>query len=133
MRQLANVLVALIVVGCAGQAVATGTSMTPDAAFSCVSTMVTSMGFTITSSEPAKGAITAERLAPGSQPSEIGLKYFTIIEVAIYADRDGQTRLMAKPGRMKQDGQAPRTGAGVTVLDVDDAPADSLARACRGR
>ena len=117
----------LSVVACMGPHIDTGPApSTPADAFACMSSAVTSLGYTITTSEPDKGFLAAEKRDLSSPDSA----EYSELSVSIYKNDDGQTQYLISGGRAKATPDGQRTTFGVTVLDSDGQAADEVAKRC---
>lgn len=127
MKAPLSLLLLLPVAACIGPHIVTGTAPGgPAATFSCVTQAVRSLGYSITTSQPATGFLRAEKRDLSSPDSA----EYSELEVAVYTDRDGRTWYMITPGRSRRTVSAADDAGPVYVLDSDNQAADSLGRMC---
>jgi hypothetical protein len=120
-------LLALAAAACLGPHIETGVSpATPADTFSCMSSAVTDLGFTITSSQPATGFLRAQRRDSGSPESE----EYTDLAISVYTNRDGDTEYQIQAGRTV--GPPASTGRSNTIMpiDADVKVADAVVKRC---
>jgi hypothetical protein len=130
-RYRAFAIATAVVAGACGLAHSVGgpVAAAPDAAFACAHRVITSLGFTVTRSQPETGFLQAERSAPVVGASSSTESYFTNLVVSVYT-KDGQTQLIVTASRDKQEGSGPRSSTGVFLTDSDKQVADSVVHAC---
>ncbi|MHB1863467.1 MAG: hypothetical protein ACYCVL_10905 [Gemmatimonadaceae bacterium] len=112
---------------CFGAHIVTSSAPLPPApTFACATRTVISLGYTITTSNPASGFLDAEKRDLGSPDSA----EYSELAVSVYADADGKTRIMVTPGRTRLNGPGPRTTDGVFTMGPDQQAADSVVKVC---
>ncbi len=127
MKASSSVVLLVTAGACFGAHIVTSSAPLPPApTFACVTRTVTSLGYTITTSNPASGFLNAEKHDLGSPDSA----EYSELAVSVYANADGTTRIMVTPGRTRLNGPGPRTTDGVFTMGPDQQAADSVAKVC---
>lgn len=118
--------IALSAVAC-GPHIDTGAVPAPPAeTFACMTQAVRSLGYTITTSQPAQGFLAAEKRDLTSPDSS----EYSELSISIYKNDDGKTQYLISGGRARATPDGQRTTYGVMVLDSDGQAANDVAKRC---
>jgi hypothetical protein len=126
-KALLPVLAMLPLVGCFGAHIATGAApASPGDTFTCMTTALHDLGFSLVTSNAKTGYIDAEKRDAGSP----GGAEYTNLDISIYANRDGETQFMIQTTRTHGGGSTGTADTGLPTLDSDVKASDAVAKRC---
>ena len=127
MKALPLLVPTLALAACFGPHLNTGASPTsPATTFTCMTTAMQELGFTIVQSVPSTGFLRAQKRDIGSPDSA----EYTDLAISIYTNRDGKTQFLVQASRTLGNPSPTAPASGLPTLDSDVKAADAVTTRC---
>ncbi len=127
MKALLLVVPTVAIAACLGPHINTGASpANPTATFTCMTTAMQELGFTILQSAPSTGFLRAQKRDVGSPDSA----EYTDLAISIYTNRDGKTQFLVQASRTLGNPSPTAPASGLPTLDTDVKAADAVTARC---